>query len=134
MKYLCLAYEEESKLNALSSDQWAELREETLSYLEELRARGHIITAEALQSVRAAATVRVRAGSVSVTDGPFAETKEQLGGFFLITARDLNEAIQVASRWPSARLGSIEVRPIEEVLRAENRYGPHEERRSSNGI
>jgi hypothetical protein len=134
MKYLCLACEEESKLNALSKDQWSELREETLSYLEELSSRGHIISAEALQSVRTAATVRVRAGSVSVTDGPFAETKEQLGGFFLITARDLNEAIHVASQWPSARLGSIEVRPIEEALRAENRYGPHEERHSSNGI
>lgn len=124
MKYLCLAYEEEAKLNALSRGQWTELRAETLSYLEELRGRGHILSAEALQSVRTAATVRVRAGDVSITDGPFAETKEQLGGFFLVTARDLNEVIQVASKWLSARLGSIEVRPIEEELRAENRYGP----------
>lgn len=134
MKYICLAYEEESKLNALTSEQWRGLREETLSYLEDLGNRGHIIAAEALQSVRNAATVRVRAGSISVTDGPFAETKESLGGFFLINARDLNEAIQVAARWPSARFGSIEVRPIEEALRVENRYGPHEERHSANGI
>jgi hypothetical protein len=70
--------------------------------------------------------VRVRGGKVSVTDGPFAETKEQLGGFFLIDARDLNEAIQVASRWPSARLGTIEVRPIEEELKADRRYAPAE--------
>jgi hypothetical protein len=72
--------------------------------------------------VRNAATVRVREGKLSITDGPFAETKETLGGIFLINARDLNEAIQVASRWPSARLGSIEVRPIEEELREAGRY------------
>jgi len=122
MKYICLAYEEETKLNALSKPQWDSLREETLTYLEELRKRGHIIAAEALQSVRTAATVRVRGGKVSMTDGPFAETKEQLGGFFLIDARDLNEAIQIAAKWPSARLGSIEVRPIEVELREESRY------------
>jgi hypothetical protein len=67
--------------------------------------------------------VRVRGGKPSVVDGPYAETKEQLGGFFLIEAKDMNEAIEVASGWPSARLGSIEVRPIEEVLREERRYG-----------
>lgn len=122
MRYLCLAYEEENKLNDLSRSEWDSLRGETLSYLEELRSRGHIISAEALQSARTATTVRVRGGRVSLTDGPFAETKEHLGGFFLITARDLNEAIQVASRWPSARLGSIEVRPIEEELKEESRY------------
>jgi hypothetical protein len=122
MKYLCLAYEEEEKLNALSRGEWDVLRGEALTYLEELRKRGYLVAAEALQSVRNATTVRVRHGKVALSDGPFAETKEQLGGFFLINARDLNEAIQVASRWPSARLGSIEVRPIEEQLRAEGRY------------
>ena len=122
MKYLCLAYEEESKLNGLSRSEWDALRVETLSYLDELRKSGYIIAAEALQSVRTAATVRVRNGKVAITDGPFAETKEQLGGIFLINARDLNEAIQVASKWPSARLGSIEVRPIEEELRPDSRY------------
>ena len=122
MKYLCLAYEEENALNTLTKSEWDALRGETLSYLEDLRNRGHIISAEALQSTRTASTVRVRGGRVSVTDGPFAETKEQLGGFFMINARDLNEAIQVASKWPSARLGSIEVRPIEETLREESRY------------
>jgi hypothetical protein len=122
MRYLCLAYEEENKLNDLSRSEWDALRGETLSYLEELKSRGHIITAEALQSARTATTVRVRGGRVSLTDGPFAETKEHLGGFFLINARDLNEAIQVASKWPWARLGSIEVRPIEEELREESRY------------
>jgi hypothetical protein len=123
MKYLCLAYEEENKLNALSRSEWGALRGEALAYLEELRNRGHMISAEALQSARNASTIRVRGGKVTITDGPFAETKETLGGFFLIDARDLNEAIQVASKWPSARLGSIEVRPIEEELREESRYG-----------
>jgi hypothetical protein len=122
MKYLCLAYEEENKLNAMSVNEWEALRNETLAYLEELRKSGYIIAAEALQSVRTATTVRVRGGKASITDGPFAETKETLGGFFLINARDLNDAIEVASRWPSARLGSIEVRPIEEELRDDSRY------------
>lgn len=122
MKYLCLAYEEETKLNALSRSEWDALRTETLAFVDELRRNGHLISAEALQSVRTAATVRVRSKKVSITDGPFAETKETLGGFFLINARNLNEAIQVASKWPSARLGSIEVRPIEEELRQDKRY------------
>ncbi len=124
MKYLCLAYEEESKLNALSKSEWDVLRRETLEYVEELRQRGQLISAEPLQSVQTATTVRVRNGKLSITDGPFAETKETLGGFFLIDARDLNDAIKIASNWPSARLGSIEVRPIEEELREERRYGP----------
>ena len=123
MKFLCLAYEDENKLNALTKSEWSVLRSETLAYLDELRRKGHIVTAEALQSVQTAATVRVRNDRVAVTDGPFAETKEQLGGFFLINARDVNEAIEVASKWPSARLGSIEVRPIEEELRESGRYG-----------
>ncbi len=122
MKYLCLAYEEENKLNILSRSEWDLLRRETLAYVEELRNKGRMVSAEALQSTQTASTVRVRNGKVSITDGPFAETKEQLGGFFLIEARDLNEAIQVASRWPSARLGSIEVRPIEEALKENGRY------------
>jgi hypothetical protein len=122
MKYVCLAYEEEKTLNALSQKEWADLREETLAYLEELRRRGYVVAAEALQSARKAATVRVRSGKITTTDGPFAETKEQLGGFFVIDARDFNEAIQIASRWPSARLGTIEVRPIEPELREESRY------------
>ena len=124
MKYLCLAYEEESKLNALSRSQWDLLRRETLDYVEELKQGGYLLSAEPLQSTRTAATVRVRNGGLSVTDGPFAETRETLGGFFLVDARDLNEVIRIASRWPSARLGSIEVRPVEAELREERRYGP----------
>lgn len=122
MKYLCLAYESEEMLNGLSASEWESLRRETLAYVAELREGGRLIATHALQSVRTAATVRCRDGKLSVTDGPFAETKEQLGGFFLIDAKDLDEALQIASRWPSARLGSIEVRPIEEELRPEGRY------------
>lgn len=122
MKYLCLAYEEERILNDLSCAEWEALRAETLEYVQSLRDNGHLVSAEALQSARTAATVRVRSGKVSTTDGPFAETREQLGGFFLVDARDMNEAIQIAARWPSARLGSIEVRPIEAELREDSRY------------
>lgn len=125
MKYLCLAYEEEEKLNALSREDWDALRRETLAYVERLRDGGHLLVTHALKSVRTAMTVRVRNDRLSATDGPFAETKETLGGFFLIEAADLNAAVQLAARWPSARLGSIEVRPIEETLPEDRRYdGP----------
>lgn len=123
MKYLCLAYEEEQKLNALSPSEWDVLRKETLDYVESLKKSGHLIVTQALQSATTATTLQVRSGKLLTTDGPFAETKEQLGGFFLIEARDFNDAIQIASKWPSARLGTIEVRPIEEELRQDQRYG-----------
>jgi hypothetical protein len=122
MKYLCLAYEEEIRLNSLSRSEWDLFREENLGYLEELRNRGHVVHAEALQNARNAATVSVRNGKVSITDGSFAETKEQLGGFYLINARDLNEALLLASRWPAARFGNIEVWPIEEGLEEAHRW------------
>lgn len=123
MKYLCLAYEEERVLDALTPEEWAALRTETLDYVEALRTSGRLLIAHPLQSVRTASTVRVRNGRVSTTDGPFAETKETLGGIFLIEARDLNEALRIAAKLPSARLGSIEVRPIDEALRPDSRYG-----------
>lgn len=123
MKYICLAYEEERYLDALSRSEWDALRKETMDYVDNLRQSGRLVAAHPLQSVRSATTVRVRNGRLTTTDGPFAETKETLGGFFLIEARDLNEAIQVAANWPSARFGSIEVRPIDEVLSEESRYG-----------
>lgn len=122
MKYLCLAYEAEETFTGMSAPQWEALREETLAYVETLRASGHLLVTNALQSARTAATLRVRNGKVSVTDGPFIETKEQLGGFFLIEAADFNEALQIAARWPGARFGDIEVRPVEEALREEGRY------------
>jgi hypothetical protein len=122
MKFLCLAYEEEEKLNALSRGEWDALRRETLAYVDTLRENGRLIVTHALKSARTAKTVRVRDGQLSRTDGPFAETKEQLGGFFLVQATDLNEALALAAKWPSARIGSIEVRPIEEELNPERRY------------
>ncbi len=115
MKYLCLIYYEEQKLNALSTRELDALIDEALAYDEVLRKSGHYLVSDALQSVQTATTLRVRNGKVSLTDGPFAETKEQLGGFILIDARDLDDAIQVASKIPLARLGSVEVRPIWEL-------------------
>ena len=122
MKFLCLAYEEEKQLNDLSPGEWRALREETLAYVEVLQKTRRLILTNALQSARKAATVRVRGDELTVLDGPYAESKEQLGGFFLIEAKDREDAIQVASRWPSARLGTIEVRPIEEELPVARRY------------
>ena len=123
MKYLGIAYEEERTLNALTEREWHALRQETLDYVETLQRSGRLILAQPLQSATTAATLRVRDGKVSVTDGPFAETKEQIGGFFLFEAASLQEAVEVAAKWPSARLGTIEVRPVEEGLRMDRRYG-----------
>ena len=122
MRYLGLAYEEETKLNALSRGEWDALRRETLAYVDDLRRSGRLVATNALESARTARTVQVRDGMPSVTDGPFAETKEQLGGFFLFEAGSMEEAVEVASKWPSARIGTIEVRPILEELRTESRY------------
>ena len=115
MKYLCLVYGEERAFENVPDAH-------CVAYDESIRDSGHCIASEALQPVSTATTVRVRNGKVSVTDGPFAETKEFLAGFYLIEARDLNEAIQLASRIPPAQVGSIEVRPvrpIRETVRAE---------------
>jgi hypothetical protein len=124
MKYLCLAYEEQRVLDDLSVAEWEALRDETLAYVESLRASDRLIDTQPLQSAATAATVRVRNGKVAVTDGPFAETKEQIGGFFLIEAADLDEAVRIAAEWPSARLGTIEVRPLEDGLPTDRRYRP----------
>ena len=108
MKYLCLVYSEEKNLEAVPDT-------ECVAYDAALRSSGHCLASEALQPVETATTVRVRNGKVSITDGPFAETKEQLAGFYLVEARDLNEAIQLAAKIPPARVGSIEVRPIRPI-------------------
>lgn len=122
MKFLCLAYEEEQKLHDLTETEWQSLRKETLDYVERLKRSNRLVLTHPLQSATTASMVRMRDGALSVTDGPFAETKEQIGGFFLIEARDRDEAIEIASKWPSARIGSIEVRPIEQGLRMDTRY------------
>jgi hypothetical protein len=122
MKFLCMAYEEEGALNALPHEEWLRLREEVLDYVEKLRTEGQLVSTHALQSTRTASTVNIRNGKLSVTDGPFAEAKEHIGGYFLIEAADREEALRIAAGWPSARIGSIEVRPVEEGLRTDRRY------------
>jgi hypothetical protein len=122
MQFMCLAYEEEQILNDLTEDEWLALRQETLDYVDELTQSGRLVTALPLRSARTAATVRIRNGQRTVTDGPFAETREQLGGFFLIEAPDRETALEIAAGWPSARLGTIEVRPVEDGLSTDRRY------------
>lgn len=114
MRYLCLIYYDEKNLNALSRSEREALSQESYTYCELLREKGQFIAAEPLQPVHTATTVRVRGGKAATTDGPFAETKEQLGGFFMIDVKDLDDAIRVASKIPAGRLGSVEVRPIKE--------------------
>jgi len=118
MRYVCLVYLVEKEMRAMTKREADTCRDESLAYDDDLQKAGHLIVAHALQPVEAATTVRVRNGKLSATDGPFAETTEQLGGFILIEARDLNDAIQVAAKIPLARRGSIEVRPIMELRRA----------------
>jgi hypothetical protein len=122
MKYLCLVYSEEAKLEAVPD-------RECVAFDSDLRASGHCLASEALMPVRTATTVRVRDGKVSITDGPFAETKEQLAGFYMVEAEDLDEALRMAAKIPPARVGSVEVRPIRpirETVRAETK--PQENR------
>ncbi|HEY7160772.1 MAG TPA: YciI family protein [Acidobacteriota bacterium] len=105
MKYICLVYGEEKDMSTIPDS-------ECMAFGDSLRNTGRYIAAEALQPVETATVVKVRNGKISITDGPFAETKEQLAGFYLIEAENLDEAIQIASKIPPARIGSIEVRPI----------------------
>jgi hypothetical protein len=121
MKYLCMVLVDENKLNAMSPAESQALDDESLDYDAVLRNRGHLVAAQALQSVRTATVVRVRNGEVMVTDGPFAETHEQVGGFILVEAKDLNEAIQIASKIPAIRLGGVEVRPVKELFASTDR-------------
>jgi hypothetical protein len=116
MKYLCLVYGEEKNIQTMDDH-------ECLAFDQGVRASGHCIASEALQPVETATTLRVRNGKLSVSDGPFAETKEQLAGFYLIEARDLNEAIQVAAKIPPARVGSIEVRPVRPIRQRPRQAG-----------
>ena len=108
MKYLCLVYGEERKIGEMDDLK-------CLAFDADVRARGQCVASEALEPVATATTVRIRNGRLSVTDGPFAETKEQLAGFYLIEARDLNEAIQIAAKIPPAEVGCVEVRPIRPI-------------------
>lgn len=116
MKYLCLIYDEEKKMSALPETEQQQMMTDYMAFTEDVRKKGHYVAGEALHPVSSATTVRVRNGSLLTTDGPFAETTEQLGGFYLIDARDLNEAIQIAAKIPPAREGSVEVRPVRELV------------------
>jgi hypothetical protein len=114
MRYLCLIYYDEKKLHALPQSERQALSDQSYAYCDALRQKGQFIAAEPLEPVHTATTVRIHAGKISTTDGPFAETKEQLGGFFMIDVPDLNEAISIASKIPAGRIGSVEVRPVKE--------------------
>ena len=115
MKYLCLIYENEQAWAATPQSEADAIMREYFAFGDDYTRSGHVLGGNALQPTHTATTVRVRNGKVSVTDGPFAETKECLAGFYMIEARDLNEAISIASRIPPAQVGSIEVRPIRPI-------------------
>ena len=115
MKFLFTIFHDEHTLDDMPEPEMQALVDAALDYDEEIRRSGHYIVSNALQRAGTARTLRVRGGKVSVTDGPFAETKEQLGGFFLIEARDMDEACAVAPRFPPPRIGNIEVRPVLEL-------------------
>ncbi len=112
MKYLCLIYEDETVWQKMPKAEADKMYGEYFEFTEGIRKSGHYLGGNPLQPTQTATTVRVRNGKVAITDGPFAETKEQLGGYYLVEATDLNDAIQVASKIPGAQLGSIEVRPV----------------------
>jgi hypothetical protein len=112
MKYLCLIYESEADAMRLSKEEGEKVFADYATFTDEIAKSGHLLGGEALEPTNTATTVRVRGGKVQTTDGPFAETKEQLGGYYLIEARDLNDAIQVAARIPGASYGCVEIRPL----------------------
>lgn len=114
MKFICLGYLEERQWDEMADTEQSAVMAECFAYDDELQRGGHFIGGEALQSVRNAATLRYRQGNVAVTDGPYAETKEQLGGFLMLEARDLNHAIQLMSKHPGVRFGPFEIRPVDE--------------------
>ncbi|MEZ5293526.1 MAG: YciI family protein [Vicinamibacterales bacterium] len=112
MRYLCLIYDDEKAMAAMPKADMDAMMGQYFAFTQDIKTSGHYVAGEALHPVASATTLRIRNGKTGTTDGPFAETKEQLGGFYLIEAKDLNEALQIAGRIPSARYGSIEVRPV----------------------
>jgi len=115
MRYLCLIYLDEKALAAMPEKEMDALNARHLELNDDLLDSGHFVEAEALQPASASSCVRVRNGRTTLVDGPFAETKEMVAGFYVIEARDLNEAIQVAARIPSATFGTVEVRPCRDL-------------------
>lgn len=120
MKYLCLVYYDEQIMKDMPQQQWDALNRECLACVEGLNNSGHFLDGAPLQTTDTATTLRVRNGKSAIIDGPFAETKEQLAGFYLLEARDKNEAIKLAEKIPPARYGSIEIRPVRELLTENN--------------
>jgi hypothetical protein len=121
MKYVCLGYFDERRWESLAESERNALMDRCFAYDDELRRGGHFAGGEALRSARSAATLRFRDGAITVTDGPFAETREQIGGILFLEARDLNEAIQLVSRHPGVRIGPFEIRAVgdlDEAMRA----------------
>jgi hypothetical protein len=116
MRYLCLIYLNEQELAAMPEPQMSALNSRHLQFNDDLLAGGQFVEAEALEAGSATTCVRVRHGKAAITDGPYAETKEQVAGFYLIEARDLDEALQVSTRIPSAPLGTIELRPCRDLI------------------
>ncbi len=112
MKYLCLLYQDNTLPQRMPQEEASRLQADWMEFLKEEKKSGHLVDQNGLLPGHTATTISVRNGKVLTTDGPFVETKEQLGGYVVINARDLNEAIQVASKIPSARYGNIEVRPL----------------------
>lgn len=115
MKYICLGYYDDANWESMSEIERNALVDECFAYDDVLRKNGHSVGGEALQSPRNATTLRWKNGKVSITDGPYAETKEQLGGFFVLEARDLNHAIQLVSKHPGVKAGPFEIRPVEDM-------------------
>ncbi len=118
MKFVCMGFIEESKYESLSEADGQRMMEECFAYDDELRRGGHFLGGEALQSARNAVTLRIKNGAVDVTDGPYAETKEMLGGILLLEARDLNHAIALMSQHPGVKMGPFEIRPADETVNA----------------
>ena len=118
MKFICLGYYDENKWAGAPESELAAQMEECFAYDDVLRKNGHFAGGEALQSARTAKTLRFEKGKVVVTDGPFAETKEQLGGLLVLEARDLNHAVELMSKHPGVRVGPFEIRPADEAINA----------------
>jgi len=118
MRFICLGYMDETKWDGMSEAERSAMMEECFAYDDELRRSGRFLGGEALQSVRNAATLRFRDGKVQITDGPFAETKEQLGGILILEARDLSHAVEIMSRHPGVRFGPFEIRAADDSINA----------------
>ncbi len=123
MRFMFTIYHDENVLDAMPEQEMQALVDAAIEYADEIRRSGHYVVSNALQRTTTARTIRVRAGKASTTGGPFAETKEQLGGFFVIEAKDIDEACAIAARFPPARVGVIEVRPVQELKHSRDRRG-----------